>query len=77
MPVRQSEQVTSTTRRSPELLERVASSVNESKVCESMVKVPAAGRARLPEVSIVVVAEPPTLNWFALKKPAKKLVDVA
>ena len=55
----------------------MASSVSESKVCESMVKVPAAGRARLPEVSIVVVAEPPTLNWFALKKPAKKLVDVA
>ena len=77
MTVRQSVQVTSTTWRSPELLERVASSVRESKVCESMVKVPADGRARLPARSMVAVAVCPTLKVLELKTDAKKLVEVA
>ena len=75
--VRQFVHTTSTTWRSPPLLERVASSVRESKVSLSIVKVPAEWRARFPDESIVEVAVCPTLSWLALKKEEKKLVEVA
>ena len=70
-------QVTSTTWRSPPLLSSVRSSVRESKVWLSMVNVPAIGRARLPELSMVVVADWPTLRVLEFKALLKRLVVVA